>query len=289
MAKDNKYIFKGGILSRTRKKLGISIEDIAAQLTLSEDQIISIEKNLNHGFITSEYKKLAITRYAKILGIELTKIIIPRKNPPQESENTISENVKPNLKKHFSVITFFTICFLLIFILTKKNKPSEVRPNSLLTDLENEIIEEIVLIENSKNESLPIINTEKLAEKKEIKPDKDDEKIIVPQTDNSSPYEFLCTIQTAAVKEFTTKNPEKPSTYFHLIALENQSFCTIDNLGNFKTFHLKKEERVTFRGQAPFKIQLDPKKSRLFFQGWIVHPQHEDHFIQLNPVNFTEE
>ena len=40
---------------------------------------------------------------------------------------------------------------------------------------------------------------------------------------------------------------------------------------------------------APFKIQLDPKRSELYFEGWKVQLQNNDFFIKLNPGKIKEQ
>ena len=115
------------------------------------------------------------------------------------------------------------------------------------------------------------------------KPENENKPIVESLENNEGVnLDFICTINTTAVKEFSTTNPEKPANYFHLISIEPQTICTVDNLGNKKTYRLEEGGKVTHRGEPPFKIQLDPNKSRLYFQGWIVHLQPQDRFIQLN-------
>jgi hypothetical protein len=50
-----------------------------------------------------------------------------------------------------------------------------------------------------------------------------------------------------------------------------------------KTYNLAKGERVTHKGTAPFKIQLNPTFSELYFEGWKVQLQNDDFFIKLHP------
>ena len=52
--------FNGEVLARKRKKLRLSLASVASQLTLSHEQISSIEKNLMRGFVTPYFKKLAM-------------------------------------------------------------------------------------------------------------------------------------------------------------------------------------------------------------------------------------
>ena len=83
--------------------------------------------------------------------------------------------------------------------------------------------------------------------------------------------------------------PEKPATYFHIVSQDKQSICTIDSQGILKQYSLEKGSKITHRGVAPFKIQLDPSISDLYFQGWKVVLGSADSFVQLNPVKLTVE
>ena len=106
--------------------------------------------------------------------------------------------------------------------------------------------------------------------------------------DSSAPdngaLDFICTIDTAAdLTNFSTKSPEKPATYFFIISYEAQTFCAIDSNNILKTYNLVKGERITHKGAAPFKIQLNPTISELYFEGWKVQLQNDDFFIKLHP------
>ena len=40
---------------------------------------------------------------------------------------------------------------------------------------------------------------------------------------------------------------------------------------------------MTHKGTAPFKLQLNPSVSELYFEGWKVQLQNDDFFIKLHP------
>jgi hypothetical protein len=101
---------------------------------------------------------------------------------------------------------------------------------------------------------------------------------------DSATLDFICTIDAAAdLTNFSTKSPEKPATYFFIISYEAQTFCAIDSNNILKTYNLAKGERITHKGTAPFKIQLNPTISELYFEGWKVQLQNDDFFIKLHP------
>jgi len=75
----------------------------------------------------------------------------------------------------------------------------------------------------------------------------------------------------------------------HIVSLKKQSICTIDNQGQFKQYNLDEGSKLTHRGEAPFKIQLNPSISELYFQGWKVILNENDTFIQLNPFQMATE
>ena len=279
------FNYKGDTLARKRQKLKLSRENVAQELTLSVNQIISLEKNLDSGFATPHFRILAIKRYSKLLDLDLKHVVI------QETKKVYSSNefVEVSKKSTFSfnwVFIIFGFIAILIFIFNQPDSQND--DANIIADLEKEIIEnDHKFIDNEKDQSdnLPFSSESKSSEVITHSGSENEKKPITESSENNNGgnLDFICTINTTAVKEFLTINPEKPSNYFHLVSLKPQTICTVDNLGNKKTYQLEEGGKVTHRGEPPFKIQLDPNKSRLYFQGWIVHLQPQDRFIQLNP------
>jgi cytoskeletal protein RodZ len=278
------FNYKGETLARKRQKLKLSREDVAQKLTLSVSQIISLEKNLDSGFATPHFRMLAIKRYAKLLDLDLKHVVT------QETKQIDSSNefVKVSKKSTFSYNWLFIVLgFVAILVFIFNQSDSQNDDANIIAHLEKEIIENNNLnqIENNQANDLPFSSE---SESNEVIAHSNSENGNKPITQSSENNEgvnldFICTINATAVKEFSTINPEKPANYFHLISMEPQTICTVDNLGNKKTYQLEEGDKVTHRGEPPFKIQLNPNKSRLYFQGWIVHLQPQDRFIQLNP------
>jgi len=98
--------FNGEVLARKRKKLRLSLASVASQLTLSHEQINSIEKNLMRGFVTPYFKKLAMRRYAKLLDVDFKKVV---------TEKTLSAQAEKPTNK---IRTFPTFLILLICLLS---------------------------------------------------------------------------------------------------------------------------------------------------------------------------
>ena len=279
------FNYKGDTLARKREKLKLSRENVAQELTLSVNQIISLEKNLDSGFATPHFRILAIKRYSKLLDLDLKHVVI------QETKKADSSNefVEVSKKSTFSfnwVFIIFGFIAILIFIFNQPDSQND--DANIIADLEKEIIEnDHKFIDNEKDQSdnLPFSSESKSSEVITHSGSENEKKTITESSENNNGgnLDFICTINTTAVKEFLTINPEKPSNYFHLVSLKPQTICTVDNLGNKKTYQLEEGGKVTHRGEPPFKIQLDPNKSHLYFQGWIVHLQPQDRFIQLNP------
>ena len=284
------FNYKGDTLARKRQKLKLSRENVAQELTLSVNQIISLEKNLDSGFATPHFRILAIKRYSKLLDLDLKHVVI------QETKKADSSNefVEVSKKSTFSfnwVFIIFGFIAILIFIFNQPDSQND--DANIIADLEKEIIEnDHKFIDNEKDQSdnLPFSSESKSSEVITHSGSENEKKPITESSENNNGgnLDFICTINTTAVKEFLTINPEKPSNYFHLVSLKPQTICTVDNLGNKKTYQLEEGGKVTHRGEPPFKIQLDPNKSHLYFQGWIVHLQPQDRFIQLNPKQLVD-
>ena len=87
MKKNKSLIYNGKALLKERKKQKISITDIALRLTLNENQVQSIEENLQNGFINDHFRELSIKRYAKLLAFPIRKII------PENLNNNIEPTI----------------------------------------------------------------------------------------------------------------------------------------------------------------------------------------------------
>ncbi|MDC0126888.1 helix-turn-helix domain-containing protein [Methylophilaceae bacterium] len=287
------------ILSQERKKQKISQENAAAELTLSVTQINSLENNLEPGFITPHFKKIALKRYAKFLGVDFDKII--PLIPPEFSLDVVSKEKmsiaeteddhflnslhKLTLKVSRRSVLLALIILGLVFIIFFIQPNKDTAPNSkiAITNVDNSKvapIDDSIAIPISKNyikdKNLEVVS------KKEIQE--------IDKKSDISSTEFLCTIESASMdKIWSHANPEKPATYFHIVSLKKQSICTIDNQGILKQYDLVEGGKITHRGQAPFKIQLDSSISELYFQGWKVILKDNDNFIQLTPVDMAAE
>ena len=292
MNKNNNFKYNYKILAQERKKQKISLENIASELTLNIDQVKSLENNLQQGFATPHFKNLALKRYCNFLAIDLEKVI-PEEIPTKEeiNEEEIEEIYVDNnkfsflskLKKIPSHLFLILSCLIIIFIILQNVDTKD-------TDLE------IIIPKPNTSEKKIITNNDLSAPvsenyKKEKKVTILKENIQKNETESEIiPIEFLCSINSAPVdKIWTRKNPEKPATYFHIVSLKKQSICTIDNQGQFKQYNLDEGSKLTHRGEAPFKIQLNPSISELYFQGWKVILNENDTFIQLNPFQMATE
>tara|TARA_B100000035_G_scaffold311580_1_gene321361 strand:+ start:5771 stop:6616 length:846 start_codon:yes stop_codon:yes gene_type:complete len=274
MSFDESLQYKGEVLLKERRKQKISRIDIALKLTLNELQIKSIEENLDTGFINNHFKELSIKRYARILAVPIEKVI-PLNNNINNETNILDDVQNIAFKKYSFIWPAALVLFLFV--------------NIFVFNLPEEEIDHMILNESATNISVPIlpeVNENNLP----IEMSENDTPLEVAQinSDSSLPnnvtLDFICTIDTAAdLTNFSTKKPEKPATYFFIISYEAQTFCTIDSNNILKTYNLAKGERITHKGTAPFKIQLDPTVSELYFEGWKVQLQNDDFFIKLHP------
>jgi cytoskeletal protein RodZ len=63
------------IFKKTREAKKLSLADIAYQLCLGERHIVSIEENRCDYFLSPEIKLVAIKKYAKVLNLDLSKVV----------------------------------------------------------------------------------------------------------------------------------------------------------------------------------------------------------------------
>jgi len=300
--KDDTLEYNYKILSQERKKQKISQENVSSQLTLSLGQIKSLENNLNTGFVTPHFKSLALKRYTKFLGIDFDKIITPPDLQQEVITNYVTKeegsevyiknsNILKTLKLKIKGNGMTTVIFLillalgLLFTFTRTDNFDENAPSLEITTPNLSISKE-KNVDINVNDMGPL--SANFIKNKKIKttPKKDIQEI--KNTPITLPIEFICSIESASMdKVWSRVNPEKPPNYFHIISLKKQSVCFIDNQGVLKQYDLAEGGKITPRGEAPFKVQLNPSISELYFQGWKVYLEENDSFIQLNPVDMA--
>jgi len=302
--KDDTLEYNYKILSQERKKQKISQENVASQLTLSLGQIKSLENNLNTGFVTPHFKSLALKRYIKFLGIDFDKIITPPDLQQEVITNYVTKeevsevyiknsNILKTLKLKIKGNGMSTVIFLillalgLLFTFTRTDNFDGKAPSLEITTSNLSISKE-KNVDINVNDMGPL--SANFIKNKKIKttPKKDIQEI--KNTPITLPIEFICSIESASMdKVWSRVNPEKPPNYFHIVSLKKQSVCFIDNQGVLKQYDLAEGGKITPRGEAPFKVQLNPSISELYFQGWKVYLEENDSFIQLNPVDMAIE
>ena len=304
-----KYIYHNKKLINKRKKWRLSIGDAAKALTLSTTQIKSLENNLDIGFASPKYKLLLLKRYAKFLDIKLDLLIEEKDKLISEKENKLpTQKTKSALRNKVNYSILAIVIFGFIFYLFDADSP---KSNNQISDL-NEVTPEpeAISTETPKEEQTEVIdNLPKSlddSEKVSANDDGDNESdsqlneesfviaddVDVPtELDSSSEVialnsveDFVCEVGTTPLKSFSTRKPEKSSYYFYIISHDSQKICVVDSLGALKEYDFKKGAKLSHHGSPPFKIQLNPNISEVYFEGWKVNLQDNDYFIQLNPT-----
>ena len=303
------YIYFNKKLINKRKKLRLTISDAAKTLTLSTTQIKSLENNLDIGFASPKYKLILLKRYAKLLDIELEDLIenkdisnLEKENkPPAQKTNSALYN-----KVNYSVLAIILFGLIIYFFNTdlskSKNKIldlNEVTPEPDTLSIE---IHEEEYIEITDNLSRNLGSSEQISDNDDEYDQLDlqfneepitiaDDLFASTELDSTSEIiafnsdeDFVCKVGTTQLKSFSTQNPEKSSYYFYIISHESQKICVVDSLGALKEYDLKKGGKLSHHGSPPFKIQLNPNVSEVYFEGWKVNLQDNDYFIQLNPA-----
>ena len=303
------YIYFNKKLINKRKKLRLTISDAAKTLTLSTTQIKSLENNLDIGFASPKYKLILLKRYAKLLDIELEDLIenedrsnLEKENkPPAQKTNSALHN-----KVNYSVLAIILFGLVIYFFNTdlskSKNKIldlNEVTPEPDTLSIE---IHEEEYIEITDNLSESLGSSEQISDNDDEYNQLDsqlneepitiaDDVIAPTELDSTSEIiafnsdeDFVCKVGTTQLKSFSTQNPEKPSYYFYIISHDSQKICVVDSLGALKEYDFNKGSKLSHHGSPPFKIQLNPNVSEVYFEGWKVNLQDNDYFIQLNPA-----
>ena len=303
------YIYHNKKLINKRKKLRLTISDAAKTLTLSTTQIKSLENNLDIGFASPKYKLILLKRYAKLLDIELEDLIenedrsnLEKENkPPAQKTNSALHN-KVNYSV-LAIILFGLIIYLFNTDLSKsKNQILDLNEVTSEPDTPSIEIHEEEHIEITDNLSKNLGNLEQISdngdEYEQLDLQFNEEPITIAddlfastELDSTSEViafnsdeDFVCKVGTTQLKSFSTQNPEKSSYYFYIISHESQKICVVDSLGALKEYDFNKGSKLSHHGSPPFKIQLNPNVSEVYFEGWKVNLQDNDYFIQLNPA-----
>ena len=303
------YIYFNKKLINKRKKLRLTISDAAKTLTLSTTQIKSLENNLDIGFASPKYKLILLKRYAKLLDIELEDLIenedrsnLEKENkPPAQKTNSALHN-KVNYSV-LAIILFGLIIYLFNTDLSKsKNQILDLNEVTSEPDTPSIEIHEEEHIEITDNLSKNLGNLEQISdngdEYEQLDLQFNEEPITIAddlfastELDSTSEViafnsdeDFVCKVGTTQLKSFSTQNPEKPSYYFYIISHDSQKICVVDSLGALKEYDFNKGSKLSHHGSPPFKIQLNPNVSEVYFEGWKVNLQDNDYFIQLNPA-----
>ncbi|MBL6726919.1 MAG: helix-turn-helix domain-containing protein, partial [Methylophilaceae bacterium] len=147
MDQSNKISFKGEALARKRKKLRLSQAMVANKLTLSIDQINAIEKNQDRGFINFHFKALSIKRYARLLEVDLKKIIITKDDSTKAPAKNTPVSPRPFFKPFFTLIFLVVLLGVMmrIFIF---DAPENIEDDLSITALEKSIIAKMKPMEN---------------------------------------------------------------------------------------------------------------------------------------------
>jgi DNA-binding XRE family transcriptional regulator len=303
------YIYFNKKLINKRKKLRLTISDAAKTLTLSTTQIKSLENNLDIGFASPKYKLILLKRYAKLLDIELEDLIenndrsnLKKENklPAQKTNSALHNKVNYSL---LAIILFGFIIYLFNTDLPKSNNQipdlNEVTPEPDTLSIEAHEEEYIEAADNlSKNLGSSRQISDNDDEYNQLDSQLNEEPITIvdnaiASTELDAPSEvvafnsdedFVCKVGTTQLKSFSTQNPEKSSYYFYIISHDSQKICVVDSLGALKEYDFKKGAKLSHHGSPPFKIQLNPNISEVYFEGWKVNLQDNDYFIQLNPA-----
>jgi len=299
-----KYIYHNKKLINKRKKWRLSIGDAAKALTLSTTQIKSLENNLDIGFASPKYKLILLKRYAKFLDIKLDLLIEEKDKLISEKENKIpTHKTKSTLHKkvNYSILAIVIFGFIFYLFDADLSKSNNQMPDLNEVSLESETIS-IEPKEEEYNEFTDNL-TESVGTPEQISDNESDSQlneesfviiddIVAPtELDSSSEIvalnsveDFVCKVGTTPLKSFSTRNPEKSSYYFYIISHDSQKICVVDSLGALKEYDFKKGAKLSHHGSPPFKIQLNPNISEVYFEGWKVNLQDNDYFIQLNPT-----
>jgi cytoskeletal protein RodZ len=304
-----KYIYHNKKLINKRKKWRLTIGDAAKALTLSTTQIKSLENNLDIGFASPKYKLILLKRYAKFLDIKLEDLIEEKLKSNKEKEDELAiqdNNLVLKNKINYSVLAIILFGFIIYLFNSDLSKSNDQMPDLNEVSLESETIsiepKEEEYNEFADNLTENIGSAEKISDNEDEYKESDsqlneesfaiaDDVVAPTELDSSSEVvalnsveDFVCEVGTTPLKSFSTRNPEKSSYYFYIISHDSQKICVVDSLGALKEYDFKKGAKLSHHGSPPFKIQLNPNISEVYFEGWKVNLQDNDYFIQLNPT-----
>ena len=83
----------GNMLTKARTELGMSVEDVAAELRLSPRQISALEKDDYHSLPGPTYVRGYLRNYARLLGLPESEVI------PESRPTAIDDDDAPSMSE----------------------------------------------------------------------------------------------------------------------------------------------------------------------------------------------
>ena len=109
----------GTALKSERRRLNLSLADVAQKLKISHKQLEALEENNFKFFAGSVFVHGYIRNYSKILGIEFQPLIAAADellSPPSEGTKEAADKDNENVQEKEKNTDFVVLCFLISFL-----------------------------------------------------------------------------------------------------------------------------------------------------------------------------
>lgn len=290
-------VIDGQKLKEAREAKGQSIAELAASLTLSNEQVKYIEDGGDKPFYTPAHKLLAVRKYANALGIPYDEVVkgegadltlaapdeappamhVHAKGQPEVAADLRLAAVTRNSQIRLQLMIFGVILCLILVVYAKVRASYEEAGQT--QEQNAEAVGMPVYVSNAETNAdgnKPVV-TPAAVVLKETAP-----VAAVPASGDANCPQ----VQTGAeIKSWSPSYIRKPETRLYVMNPQGGSLCIADASGNAKRINLKPMMGQFIPGKPPFTVSSDKlSQFEMYLQGLRVKVPDEINALRLLPT-----
>ena len=298
----------GQKLKEAREAKGQSVIEMAASLTLSRDQVKSIEEGGDKPFYTPAHKLLAVRKYANALGIPYDDVVTgegadltiaaPEDAPPEMHVHVAQPAVASELRmaavarnaeiRRHTLIAGGILCILLALYAKVRGSDddfvSQQEQSELAVDVSDNADKSSVDKTPTDHPAPPVREAKAAAVPVETIP------TVATAQPEASNSEDNCPQEQAGadLKTWSPAYQRKSDPKLYLISPRGGSLCVADVSGNAKRIILKPMVGQTIAGKPPFTVRAaNLTQVEMYLQGLRVKVPGEANALRLIPTRNT--
>lgn len=299
----------GQKLKAAREAKDQTIVEMAALLTLSRDQVKSIEEGGDKPFYTSAHKLLAVRKYANALGITYDDIVtgevadlaiaapedatpamhVHVAQPATASELRMAAVARNAAIRRRTLVAGGILCVLLALYAKVRGNGDDIETHQEQSALTNEMADDAD--KNTVVHPVPfVVDAKPSGERAPTVPGQPAPAVTVAAVAETGLSEGNCPQEQAGV-ELKTWSPayqRKPDTRLFLISQHGGSLCVADVSGNSKRIILKPMVGQSIAGKPPYTVRSENlMQVEIYLQGLRVKVPTDAHALRLIPARNT--